>query len=74
LGALKTNRALQFILGSLFVLFFMLSAGEFTGIKQVTVLAGYVGIICGLSAVYLSVAQILNETYGKSVLPVCPVK
>jgi hypothetical protein len=74
LGALKANRALQFILGSLFVLFFMLSAGEFTGIKQVTVLAGYEGIICGLSAVYLSVAQILNETYGKSVLPVCPVK
>ncbi|MEM4598064.1 MAG: acetate uptake transporter [Candidatus Diapherotrites archaeon] len=74
MGTLKTNRALQFVFASLTILFFLLAAGDFTGNATVTKVAGYEGIICGLSAVYLGIAQILNETYNKNVLPIFPVK
>lgn len=69
-GTLKSNKALQFVFGSLTLLFALLAIGDFTGVKEIKIIAGFEGIICGLSAFYLSIAQILNETYGKEVLPV----
>ena len=69
-GTFKMNRAIQFVFGSLVVLFALLAIGDFTGNHTFKVVAGFEGIICGLSAVYLSVAQILNELYGKEVLPI----
>jgi len=73
-GTLKKNRALQFIFGSLTILFFMLSVADFTGSTIIKTIAGYEGIICGLSAVYLAAAEVLNEAYGREVLPICPAK
>ena len=78
-GTLKKNRALQFVFASLTILFFLLTARELTvnavlfGNVTINTVLGYEGIICGLSAVYLAVAEILNETYQKTVLPICPV-
>ena len=79
-GTLKANRALQFVFGSLFVLFFMLAIRELTnnfgqtsGITFNT-FVGIEGIICGASAVYLGLAEVLNEAHGKTVLPIYPVK
>jgi succinate-acetate transporter protein len=74
LGTLKTNRALQFVFASLTILFFMLVAAELTGDATLTMIAGYEGIVCGLSAVYLGIAEVINETYGKTVLPTFPTK
>jgi len=71
-GTLKTNRALQFVFMSLAILFFLLAAGQFN--KTVHTIAGYEGIICGFSAVYLALAEVLNEAHEKTVLPVFPVK
>ena len=74
-GTLKTNRALQFVFGSLFVLFFLLMARELMGNAVVwfNTLVGVEGIICGFSAVYLGLAEVLNEANGKTVLPICPM-
>jgi succinate-acetate transporter protein len=33
-------------------------------------IAGYEGIVCGSSAFYLAIAEVLNEVYGKTLLPV----
>jgi len=75
LGTLRLNRALQVVFGTLTVLFFMLAIGDFTGasegFKHAT---GYEGILCGFSAIYAGLAQVLNELFGKSVLPLGPVK
>lgn len=68
-GTLKQNRALRVVFSSLTLLFFLLSIGDFTGSILVKVVAGYVGIFCGLSALYSAIAQVLNELYGKTVLP-----
>src|SRR4030043_2074373 len=60
-GTLKTNRILQTVFVSLTILFFLLTARELTGNALIATLAGYDGIICGLSAVYLGLAEVVNE-------------
>jgi succinate-acetate transporter protein len=69
-GTLKKNRALQVVFATLTILFFLLAIGDYTKIDWIKTLAGYEGIICGLSAIYLACAEVLNETYGRQVLPV----
>ncbi|PKK82697.1 MAG: hypothetical protein CVT49_12215 [candidate division Zixibacteria bacterium HGW-Zixibacteria-1] len=69
IGTLKLNRALQFVFATLTILFWLLALGDATGNASITRLAGFEGIICGLSAFYTAIAQVLNEVYGKTVLP-----
>lgn len=79
-GTLRLNKALQVVFGSLTILFFglatrdfLLSAGVEVG-KTVGIISGWIGIFCGFSAMYACLAQILNEVYGRVVLPIGPVK
>jgi succinate-acetate transporter protein len=74
IGTFKINRALQVVFGSLTVLFALLAIGDFTGIALVKTIAGYEGIFCGLSAIYACAAQVLNEVYGKNILPLGKIK
>lgn len=69
IGTLKHNRATQVIFLSLTVLFFLLAIGDFTELAIVKHIAGWEGILCGASAVYASVAQIVNNEFGKKMLP-----
>lgn len=69
IGTLKHNRAIQVVFGSLTILFLLLSMANFTGSEVIHTVAGYVGIFCGLSAIYNSMAQIINHEYGKTVMP-----
>jgi uncharacterized protein len=68
-GTLKISKALQFVFASLTILFFLLAIGNATKSESILHLAGYVGIICGASAVYTGIANLLNEVYCRSVLP-----
>jgi len=70
IGTLRKNRALQVIFGSLVALFALLAIRDWTGSELIGRIAGYVGIICGGSAFYLAMAEVLNETYGREVLPI----
>jgi len=75
IATLRLNRALQVVFATLTILFFLLAIGDYTnasaGFKHFT---GYVGIFCGFSAIYAGLAQVLNEIFGKTVLPLGPVK
>ena len=77
-GTLKSNRALQFVFGSLTILFFMLTIRELTnnstlfGNVTFNTITGIEGVICGFSAVYLGIAEVLNEANQKTVLPIYP--
>jgi len=73
-GTLRINRALQFVFGSLTILFFLLAIGNATKNESITRLAGFEGIICGGSAIYTGIANLLNEVYGYTVLPLGPVR
>src|SRR5437868_2811386 len=74
IGTLRLNRALQIVFATLTILFFLLAIGDFTaaspGFKHFT---GYEGILCGFSAIYAGLAQLLNELSHKIVLPLGPV-
>ncbi len=69
-GTLKGPKALQFVFGSLVVLFGLLAARDFLGNATIGTLAGFEGIICGGSAIYLAMAEVLNEKFGRTVLPI----
>jgi len=73
LGTLRLNRGLQVIFFSLTILFWILSLGDITGNVIITRIAGYEGIFCGLSAIYVAIAEVLNEVYGRIILPIGPV-
>ena len=70
IGTFRLSVALQVVFGSLTLLFILLAIGFLAnasdGFKHFT---GYEGIFCGLSAFYAGIAQVLNEVYGKTVLP-----
>jgi uncharacterized protein len=68
-GTLKSSRALQFVFASLTVLFFLLAIRDFTGSKEIGLIAGIEGIICGASAFYTAAGEIINGVHNKSVLP-----
>jgi succinate-acetate transporter protein len=74
LGTLKISRALQFVFATLAILFFLLAAGDATENPGLKKFAGIEGIVCGVSAIYTGIAVLLNELYGKSVLPLGLVK
>src|ERR1700751_5522823 len=70
IGTLRLHVAGQVVFGSLTILFFLLAIGDFTGagpgFKEFTC---YEGIFCGFSAIYAGLATVLNEIYGKVILP-----
>lgn len=69
LGTLKSSKVLQFVFFSLTVLFAMLAIRDWTGSHAVGAAAGWVGIVCGSSAIYLAMAEVIAEAHGKKVLP-----
>ena len=76
IGTLRLNRALQLVFGSLTFCsscwpMAMSTGGVGTGFKHFT---GYEGIVCGLSAMYAGLAQVLNELARRTVLPLGPVQ
>ena len=70
IGTLRLHVAGQIVFGSLTLLFFLLAFGELAPVsssfKHIT---GYEGILCGASAMYAGLAQVLNEVFGRTLLP-----
>ena len=66
-GTFKINWKLQFVFGSLTVLFVLLAVRDILGatLAGLTVgkVAGFEGILCGLSAVYAGLSQVLAELF-----------
>ena len=75
IGTFRLNRALQVVFGTLTVLFFLLAYAHYAkpgeGFEH---FAGWEGLVCGFSAIYTGLAQVLNEVSGKIVLPLGMVK
>lgn len=69
-GTFRISRALQFVFATLTILFFLLAAGDAIENPSLKIFTGYEGIICGASAIYTGAATLLNEVYGKTVLPI----
>ena len=77
IGALKKDFTLQFIFGSLALLFFLLAIRDWCAASQLLLsknmigkIAGWEGIICGCSAMYYAMAQVINEQWSRVLLPI----
>lgn len=68
IGTFYLNKALFWVFLTLWLAFFLLAFG--TGSASFNVAGGYVGLICGLTALYASAAVVVNATAGHTVLPV----
>jgi succinate-acetate transporter protein len=64
----RLSKAFQVIFGSVTVLFLLLIIGNATGNGTVLQIAGITGIVCGLSAMYTGLGQVMNEVYKKQVI------
>lgn len=69
IGTLRLSRALQFVFATLVGLFALLAIAKGTGSEDVMKIAGWLGIVCGGSAIYTGAAQVLNEVWGRTLLP-----
>jgi len=70
IGTFGKNRALQTVFLTLWILFFLLAIRDWSGSELIGKIAGYEGIVCGFSAIYLAMAEVINETQGKTILPI----
>ncbi|MCL1940242.1 MAG: acetate uptake transporter [Desulfovibrionaceae bacterium] len=68
-GTLKGKTIGKLVFGSLTILFFLLALANFTGSHLIHTIAGFEGILCGGLALYEAAALVINEKYGRLVLP-----
>lgn len=72
IGSWGVNAALGIVFTLLLATFILLAATEFTQSMGLRQIAGWVGIVTAASAWYVSAADVLNDTYGRTILPVGP--
>lgn len=70
IGTLALNRALQAIFLALWITFLLLAAADLFAMPMAKHLGGYLGLVTAALAFYLAAAEIINETHGRTVLPV----
>ena len=70
IGTFALNRALFLIFLALWITFALLGLAPITGNAELTTLGGYGGLITAVLAFYLGAADVINETHGRTVLPI----
>jgi succinate-acetate transporter protein len=70
LGSLALNRALQAVFLALWVTFFLLGSADLFALPALHRAGGYTGLITAVLAFYLAAAEIINETHGRTILPI----
>ena len=73
-ASLRTTAAISLVFVLLSVTFFLLGIGNAGAHENVTKLGGWVGLATAAAAWYASFAAVTNSTFGRSVLPVYPLK
>ncbi|MBK3516382.1 acetate uptake transporter [Carboxylicivirga marina] len=65
----KMTKTMMFLFATVVVLFALLAIANFTGSHLIHTIAGIEGVICGATALYISIGTLLVEVYGKQILP-----
>ena len=73
IGTLRIAKALQAVFGLGSIGFALLALNDLTGIAVLGEVAAIVGVLLGCTALYTGLAEVLNEVYGKVILPIGPV-
>lgn len=70
IATFRLTKALWWVFLTLWITFFLLGFGGLLGVPGITQAGGWVGLVCGLLAMYTSFALVTNFTFGKTVLPI----
>lgn len=70
IGSLALNRAVMLIFLALWITFALLGFGALFGQPALHMLGGYMGLVTAALAFYLAAADVINETHGRTVLPI----
>ena len=70
----KAPRLLSILFMGVVILFFLLTLHFFLDSELASKIAGVEGIITGLLAIYIAFAELLNPTFGRTILPIFPQK
>lgn len=70
IGTFRLPRLLFLVFLTLWIAFLLLGLGAALAMPVLHMLGGYVGIVCGLLAMYGSFAITTNTTFGRTVIPV----
>jgi len=65
---LRLSKALQVVFGLLVILFFLLVVGNLLGSEMILQIAGIEGVLCGLSAMYTGLGEVMNEVYKEKIV------
>ncbi len=69
IASFKTTRAVNVVFGLLLVTFLFLGVGNAGGHDTVVQWGGYLGLATAAGAAYAALAEVTNETFGRTVLP-----
>jgi len=72
IGTIRISVALMVVFATLSILFYLLAWGQHNA--DVHKFAGYEGLFCAGAALYASAAQVINEAWGKYMLPLGIIK
>jgi succinate-acetate transporter protein len=64
----RLSRALQVVFGLLVLLFLLLVVGNALGSETILHIAGVEGVVCGLSAMYTGLGEVMNEVYKEKIV------
>jgi succinate-acetate transporter protein len=66
----KMFMILRMTLASLLIVFILLALANLTGITGLFLFAGFLGVITGVLAMYLGIGAVINDVFGRRILPV----
>ncbi len=69
ISTFKLNWALWSVFLVLSVTFFLLAFGDLFGMPSLTRYGGYLGLVAGAGAFYISIAEVTNWSFDREVLP-----
>src|SRR4051794_3679235 len=73
-ASLRTTAAVAVVFALLALTFFLLGIGDAGGHTGITKFGGWVGLATAAAAWYASFAAVTNSTFGRTVLPVVPLR
>ncbi|MDA8365049.1 MAG: acetate uptake transporter [Gammaproteobacteria bacterium] len=65
----RLSKALWWVFLTLWITFFLLGFGALLGRNGLHVAGGWLGLVCGLLAMYTSFGLVTNATFGRTVIP-----
>jgi succinate-acetate transporter protein len=68
IATFRSNKAIWTVFLLLWITFFLLAAGDYRWVA-IKHLGGWVGLLTGLAALYVSFAEVTNGAFGRDVLP-----